>query len=494
MTAARLHPGAPILAVGGREHDLQLWDITTGTKIFQARNVANDHLDRRMPVWITGMQFIPRQCATACGKGADDDEKAAVVAAVNDITTQAGGKSRPLGKAAAEARMVSPEVAKTYTPKRYKVDPFSLVVITAYRQVRIYDCCVSPRPLRSVPYGDARLTCVEVSRGGQWVFVGDGLGSVRRLELSDGSLRQTGGYHGLAGSATSISLHPTKTYMAVSSLDRCVYVFDIEKRLRLRRLYLKQRQQATLWRSPSEPVDDELEPEPERDRSIRKTGMADIKAAKIVGPEPGRKPAAAAGAGAGGDVSDDDDVWQELERRRKLADAASDSEDEEEDDDGEGSEEEEGEEDDDASEGEEESDDDDEAEDGDESSSSEELSADESADEEEEEDGDSSDSLFAFDDADSDDSDEESDEGEDEDDEDSDESTGKPGKRPAKKAKPTVDSDEEAEALVDSAAAAKSLKQVVSRSKRSAVRDAARAKAQKGTPGRGGAQAARRRK
>lgn len=42
--------------MGGRENDLALYDIETEEPVFKARNVPNDWLQLRVPIWVTDMK------------------------------------------------------------------------------------------------------------------------------------------------------------------------------------------------------------------------------------------------------------------------------------------------------------------------------------------------------------------------------------------------------------------------------------------------------
>ena len=48
------------LVCGGRDHDLQVWDIATQSVKFQARNLKHDNLDMQVPIWITDARV--REC------------------------------------------------------------------------------------------------------------------------------------------------------------------------------------------------------------------------------------------------------------------------------------------------------------------------------------------------------------------------------------------------------------------------------------------------
>ena len=47
------------IATGGKEHDLQIWDLnqTKSGPIFRAKNVPTDSLELRVPIWVTDMCF-----------------------------------------------------------------------------------------------------------------------------------------------------------------------------------------------------------------------------------------------------------------------------------------------------------------------------------------------------------------------------------------------------------------------------------------------------
>lgn len=58
-------PSQEDVAVGGRNHGLQVWDVETGATTFKARNVPHDFLDMAVPVWLTGAHVRWRLCASS---------------------------------------------------------------------------------------------------------------------------------------------------------------------------------------------------------------------------------------------------------------------------------------------------------------------------------------------------------------------------------------------------------------------------------------------
>lgn len=44
---------------GGNENDLKLWRIGETEPVFQAKNLPNDWLQLRQPVWVADLCFLP---------------------------------------------------------------------------------------------------------------------------------------------------------------------------------------------------------------------------------------------------------------------------------------------------------------------------------------------------------------------------------------------------------------------------------------------------
>ena len=269
MAVAALHAASGVLAVGGKEHELTLWDAATGKETFVARNVGNTMLDLRVPVWVAGIQFL-------------------------------GGGTEPSTAA-----------------------PHLLAVATGHRQVRLYDARANRRPVKSVDIGDHPFTVSALAPDGASLLVGDTAGTLIRLDLA--TLRQIGAYQGIGGSIRSISVWSgtSQPLVATAGLDRCVRVHHIETRALLRRIYLKQRLTAVAFapETTTAPADEEgedggyavggssggLTAEVDNSGRIRLSTAAAAEAAKLAAAEAGED-----------DGEDDGDVWAELDRRAKA--------------------------------------------------------------------------------------------------------------------------------------------------------------------------------
>ncbi|KAK9510622.1 hypothetical protein O3M35_005364 [Rhynocoris fuscipes] len=148
-----------IIATGGKENDLKLWDIQAGgKKLFAAKNVRHDELEMRVPIWVTDIAFFP------------DSKKVAV-------TTKHG-----------HVRLYDPS-----TPMR--------------------------RPVVNVLVPEQALTCIAYSYKDQHVVVGSGTGQMNLIDLrSKGVLMNK--YKGFVGGIKSIGCSLTEPYIASVSLDR----------------------------------------------------------------------------------------------------------------------------------------------------------------------------------------------------------------------------------------------------------------------------------
>ncbi|CAM9370017.1 unnamed protein product [Phaeothamnion confervicola] len=170
------------LAVGGRENDVKVYDLTTRQCVWRAKNLPHDSLDLAPPVWMTVVQPL---------------------ASAGD-----GSLNR-------------------------------LVTCTAYGHLRIYDTRAGRRPAHSVDAAQHRITAMALSADASEAIVGDAAGELLSLDLR--TLRRRRRYAGPAGSIRSISVHPTLPVFACAGLDRMLRVYDIESGVPRGQAYLKQR-------------------------------------------------------------------------------------------------------------------------------------------------------------------------------------------------------------------------------------------------------------
>nr|XP_019569523.1 PREDICTED: WD repeat-containing protein 74 [Rhinolophus sinicus] len=194
-----VHPH--VVATGGKENALKVWDLQGSEEpVFRAKNVRNDWLDLRVPIWDQDIQFLP------------ESQK--------------------------------------------------LVTCTGYHQVRVYDPA-SPqrRPVLEATYGEYPLTAMTLTPGGNSVIVGNTHGQLAEIDLRQGRL--LGCLKGLAGSVRGLQCHPSKPLLASCGLDRILRVHRIRNPRGLEhKVYLKSQLNCLLlsgrdnWEDePQEPQD-----------------------------------------------------------------------------------------------------------------------------------------------------------------------------------------------------------------------------------------------
>ncbi|KAJ1994778.1 Ribosome biogenesis protein nsa1 (NOP7-associated protein 1) [Coemansia spiralis] len=196
----RVHNKHPILAVGGRDQELSIWDAeTVGTEkndgyqrptcepLFRSKNVPNDKLDMRVPVWVTDIRFL------------------------ND-------------------NALSPQLA----------------VSTGHKQIRIYDTKARQRPVHNWEAGKHPIYHLLASHTKPELFFADNMGGLQQLDMRMGKV--VGGYKGIAGAVKSIALSEDGTKVAAAGLDRFLRVYEADGMRRLlHRAYIKQRVSHVVW-------------------------------------------------------------------------------------------------------------------------------------------------------------------------------------------------------------------------------------------------------
>ncbi|XP_036619055.1 WD repeat-containing protein 74 isoform X1 [Trichosurus vulpecula] len=199
----RQDPDRPhIVATGGKENSLKVWDLQASSQepIFRAKNVRNDWLNLRVPIWDQDIQFLP-------------------------------GSQK-------------------------------IVTCTGHHQVRVYDLA-SPqrRPVLETIYGEYPLMAMTLTAGGNSVVVGNTHGQLAEIDLRQGRLVCC--LKGLAGSVRGLQCHPTQPILASCGLDRVLRVHRLrEPRGLEHKVYLKSRLNCLLLSGRHNWEDEPTDPAP----------------------------------------------------------------------------------------------------------------------------------------------------------------------------------------------------------------------------------------
>ncbi|XP_018420355.1 PREDICTED: WD repeat-containing protein 74 [Nanorana parkeri] len=191
------------VGTGGKENDLKVWDLERAEEpIFRAKNLRNDWLDLRVPVWIRDLDFIPE------------------------------------------------------TDK--------IVTCTSYHQVRVYDPNTPQRrPVLEALFGEDPLTALSITPDGRSVVVGNSHGNMGVIDLRKGKLLCA--LKGSAGSVRSIQCHKSMPVVASCGLDRFMRLHSLNDKKLLHKVYLKSRLNCLLLTSHDKWEEEELTPLPTQD-------------------------------------------------------------------------------------------------------------------------------------------------------------------------------------------------------------------------------------
>ncbi|XP_074661055.1 WD repeat-containing protein 74-like isoform X2 [Tubulanus polymorphus] len=175
------------IATGGKENDLKIWDLEKPEQpIFRAKNVRDDWLCLRVPIWVMGAQFIP------------DSEK--------------------------------------------------IVTSTGHHQVRVYDPSTPRRrPVIDMQYDEYPLTAMSLTSNSNQIVVGNTQGSMALLDIRQGKMVHK--FKGFAGGIRCIKCHPTLPYIASCGLDRFLRIHEMNSKKLIRKIYLKSRLNSMVMKS-----------------------------------------------------------------------------------------------------------------------------------------------------------------------------------------------------------------------------------------------------
>jgi len=221
-----------LIAAGGEENDLKLWNIESMEKpVFLAKNVRNDFLNLRVPVCVKAAEF-------------------------------------------------------------FNESDHEIVIGTGNHTVRTYDTRTKRRPVLEVGYHEHPITAIALTRENKTVIVGNSAGFMGELDLRAGG-KQVGGFKGICASIRAISCHASQPYVVTCGLDRFVRVYDAKTRILEKKVYLKSNvncmalsqrdmelHQQTDSRKRTSPDEDEVEVKEEEEDEDVWEGMKVIKEKK----------------------------------------------------------------------------------------------------------------------------------------------------------------------------------------------------------------------
>jgi len=194
-----------ILATGGKENPLKLWDLQSPKQpIFMVKNVKHDWLDLRVPIWETDFRFV-NECIVTC---------------------------------------------------------------TGHHHIRMYDPRGNQRrPVAQIEWGDCPFTSISLTPRENQVVAGNSQGSMGLFDIrGKGTSKLVHCFRGFAGSISSIECHPTEPYVASCGIDRFARLHHLLTKEQVNKIYCKARlnclvlnKNLTIKRARNDEDDDEGE-------------------------------------------------------------------------------------------------------------------------------------------------------------------------------------------------------------------------------------------
>lgn len=200
LARLRKVPGSTnLIATGGKESDLQLWDLNKidDGPVFRAKNVAMDSLELRVPVWITDFCF----------------------------------------------------------PDNASSD--KIATVTRYGHVRLYDCKSGQRrPVMSIDWPDQVLTATASTPSSDEILVASASGQIAQFDIRMSHKGMRKKYRGCTGGIRSLKCHPTQNVFAAVGLDRFLRIYDVNQSKPIQKMYLKSKLNHVLISNSFDPSKD----------------------------------------------------------------------------------------------------------------------------------------------------------------------------------------------------------------------------------------------
>lgn len=175
-----------IIATGGLENRLKLFDLEKQKLIFSEKNLSHDWLELRVPIWISDLNFL------------------------------SGTKQ--------------------------------IATVGRYGHVRLYDPHAQRRPVINLTIKDEALTCLSVTPKEKHIIVGSAKGKMNLIDLRKSST-VLNTYKGFAGGVTGIACSMNNPYVASVSLDRYLRIHNIDTKELVKKIYLTSKLTCLIMRS-----------------------------------------------------------------------------------------------------------------------------------------------------------------------------------------------------------------------------------------------------
>ncbi|OXU22120.1 hypothetical protein TSAR_004544 [Trichomalopsis sarcophagae] len=175
-----------VIATGGLENPLKLWDLNKKVNTFTAKNISHDWLQLRVPIGVADLCFLTNNK--------------------------------------------------------------QVVTVGRYGHIRLYDTKAQRRPVVNLEMKEESLTTVSTCADDRQVVCGTGRGRMNLVDLrKTGKILNT--YKGPVGAVTSVAVSKVDSCLVSTSFDRYLYIHDVESKKLLKKVYLTSKLSSMVMRS-----------------------------------------------------------------------------------------------------------------------------------------------------------------------------------------------------------------------------------------------------
>lgn len=160
---------------GGKENPLKIFDLETLKSTFVAKNIPNDKLELRVPIWVSDLTFLT---------------------------------------------------------------PTDIATSSRYDNVCLYDTRTQRRPITRLEYPDSAYGCITTTYRDKQIAIGGGKGLLQVIDLRNpGTILHK--YKGAVGAITDVQCDPKLPYLFSCGYDRKLRIHDLLKPKLIAEVYLK---------------------------------------------------------------------------------------------------------------------------------------------------------------------------------------------------------------------------------------------------------------
>ena len=225
-----------LIAMGGENHNVEVFDLATGNKMWAAAHMAPDPRTKLLePVWPSALVFLPQGTSIKVpkSKGQREKEQQRAQEELDQLIIKRLVKN-------GQPKPGVPTPARDQAEKEFAYESAKgaqlLVVATRYNHIRLYDVASGKHAMTDKLVSERPINCMSLDTTNPTrVLFGTTTGETLGFDLTKQLL--TGGFRGVSSSVRMC--RSCGNVVAVCALDRFMRVYDITQRRLITKIYIK---------------------------------------------------------------------------------------------------------------------------------------------------------------------------------------------------------------------------------------------------------------